>query len=100
MKTILLGDKNEVVGVELDDGKRVYARTVLSNATANVTFLKLLPEGTLTPEFEATIRSIDYTSPVCKINGKALECIHYFSCGRIICMCTFNICFILFSEIY
>lgn len=76
MKTILLGDKNEVVGVELDDGKKVYAKTVLSNATANITFLKLLPEGSLPPEFEATVRSIDYTSPVCKINGKDLECIY------------------------
>ncbi|KAK4306063.1 hypothetical protein Pmani_022091 [Petrolisthes manimaculis] len=68
VKTILLGDKNEVLGVELVNGKRVYAKTVLSNATANITFLKLLPEGSLPPEFEASVRSIDYSSPVCKIN--------------------------------
>lgn len=69
MKTILLGDEKEAVGVELEDGSRVYANTVLSNATAHVTFLKLVPEGSLPPEFEASVRGIDYSSPVCKING-------------------------------
>ncbi|XP_071537319.1 LOW QUALITY PROTEIN: pyridine nucleotide-disulfide oxidoreductase domain-containing protein 2-like [Panulirus ornatus] len=68
VKTILLGDKNEAVGVETEDGYYLYADTVLSNATANVTFLKLLPEGSLPPDFEASIKGIDYSSPVCKIN--------------------------------
>ncbi|XP_045129040.1 pyridine nucleotide-disulfide oxidoreductase domain-containing protein 2-like isoform X2 [Portunus trituberculatus] len=68
VKSILLGDKKEAVGVELEDGNRVYANTVLSNATAHVTFLKLVPEGSLPPEFEASVRGIDYSSPVCKIN--------------------------------
>lgn len=69
MKSILLGDKKEAVGVELEEGGHIYANTVLSNATAHLTFLKLLPEGVLPPQFEATIRGIDYSSPVCKING-------------------------------
>ena len=69
MKSILLGDEKEAVGVELEDGSCVYADTVLSNATAHVTFLKLVPEGSLPPEFEASVRAIDYSSPVCKING-------------------------------
>ena len=69
VKSILLGDKKEAVGVELEGGDHIYANTVLSNATAHLTFLKLLPQGSLPPDFEATIRTIDYTSPVCKING-------------------------------
>nr|XP_053643612.1 pyridine nucleotide-disulfide oxidoreductase domain-containing protein 2-like [Cherax quadricarinatus] len=68
VKTILLGKKNEVVGVETEDGSQLYAKTVLSNATAHTTFLRLLPKGSLPPEFEASIKSIDYRSPVCKIN--------------------------------
>lgn len=73
VKTILLGDKNETVGIETEDGHYLYAKNVLSNATANLTFLKLLPKGSLPPEFEASIKSIDYSSPVCKINGKLFE---------------------------
>ncbi|KAG0716905.1 Pyridine nucleotide-disulfide oxidoreductase domain-containing protein 2 [Chionoecetes opilio] len=68
VKSILLGAGGEAVGVELEEGGCVYANTVLSNATAHLTFLKLLPEGSLPAEFEATIRGIDYSSPVCKIN--------------------------------
>lgn len=64
-----MGEVQEAVGVELEEGGRIYADTVLSNATAHTTFLGLLPEGVLPQEFEATIRGIDYTSPVCKING-------------------------------
>nr|XP_045592213.1 pyridine nucleotide-disulfide oxidoreductase domain-containing protein 2-like isoform X2 [Procambarus clarkii] len=68
VKCILLGNNNEARGVETEEGSQLYARTVLSNATANTTFLKLLPNGSLTPEFEAAVKSIDYSSPVCKIN--------------------------------
>lgn len=68
VKRILLGEAQEAVGVELEEGGRIYADTVLSNATAHTTFLGLLPEGVLPPEFEDTIRGINYTSPVCKIN--------------------------------
>lgn len=70
VKSVLLGDNREVVGVETEDGIKVDAKTVLSNATAHVTFLKLLPEGSLPKDFEASIKGIDYTSPVCKLNGK------------------------------
>lgn len=59
--------------MELEDGNCVYADTVLSNATSHTTFLGLLPGGVLPPEFEASVRSINYTSPVCKINGASLS---------------------------
>lgn len=68
VKSVILGDNKEVVGIETEDGMKINAKTVLSNATAHVTFLKLLPEGSLPKEFEASIKSIDYTSPVCKLN--------------------------------
>lgn len=68
VKTVLLGSKNEAIGVEMEDGSQFFAKTVLSNATAHVTFLKLLPRGSLPIEFEAAIKAVDYTSPVCKIN--------------------------------
>lgn len=73
VKSVILGDNKEVVGVETEEGMKINAKTVLSNATAYVTFLKLLPEGSLPKEFEATIKGIDYTSPVCKLNGKTSE---------------------------
>ncbi|KAG7164129.1 Pyridine nucleotide-disulfide oxidoreductase domain-containing protein 2-like [Homarus americanus] len=55
VKIILLGDKNEAVGVETEDGSRLYAKTVLSNATADTTFLKLLPAVAVKslPDFKA-----------------------------------------------
>ncbi|XP_064103849.1 pyridine nucleotide-disulfide oxidoreductase domain-containing protein 2-like isoform X1 [Macrobrachium nipponense] len=68
VKSIILGSKDEVVGVETDDGNIIYAKTILSNATAHVTFLELLPSGSLPRDFEASIKALDYTSPVCKIN--------------------------------
>ncbi|KAK7071141.1 Pyridine nucleotide-disulfide oxidoreductase domain-containing protein 2, partial [Halocaridina rubra] len=74
---VLLGKENEAVGVETEDGTQVYAKTVLSNATAYTTFLTLLPSGTLPKEFEASIKAVDYTSPVCKINV-ALKCLPNF----------------------
>ncbi|XP_068221453.1 pyridine nucleotide-disulfide oxidoreductase domain-containing protein 2-like [Palaemon carinicauda] len=68
VKSILLGTKDEAVGVETEEGNYIYAKTILSNATADTTFLKLLPSGSLPKEYEASIKALNYTSPVCKIN--------------------------------
>jgi phytoene dehydrogenase-like protein len=64
----ILVREGRAVGVRLEDGTEVLANVVLSNATPKVTFLDLLEEGTLSEKFESHIRSIDYTSPVTKIN--------------------------------
>lgn len=73
--------------MELEEGGHIYADTVLSNATAHTTFLGLLPGDVLPPEFEASIRGIDYSSPVCKINGAFLM--------RYVCVCVFlPICYL------
>lgn len=55
------------------DGREVAANIVLSNATPKVTFLDLLPSGSLTKRFEAALSTIDYSSGVTKINGKAIN---------------------------
>ena len=41
---------------------------VLSNATPKVTFLDLIPESKMDPQFRSSVQRIDYTSPVTKIN--------------------------------
>ncbi|KAE8737226.1 hypothetical protein FOCC_FOCC017312, partial [Frankliniella occidentalis] len=57
-----------VTGVLNADGEEIKASLVLSNATPKVTFLNLLPNGTLPEAFENAVKKIDYTSPVTKIN--------------------------------
>lgn len=57
-------------GVVTADEQEIKSHLVLSNATAKVTFLNLLPNGTLPESYENAVRSIDYTSPVTKINGE------------------------------
>ena len=57
-------------GVVNEDGREIKAPIVLSNATARVTFLNLLPKGSLSNVFENAVRKIDYASPVTKINGE------------------------------
>ncbi|CAL4166047.1 unnamed protein product [Meganyctiphanes norvegica] len=68
VKNILIENEIEAVGVETEDGNRIYAKTILSNATPQVTFKNLIPSGLLPEEFERAVNAVDYTSPVCKIN--------------------------------
>ena len=56
------------VGVALRDGTEIRATRVASGADANVTFLKLMGNGDLPPEFREAVRHIDYASASCKIN--------------------------------
>ncbi len=60
----------EAVGVVLESGEEILAKTILSNADARVTFLKLTPPGTLPEEFVTSIENLDYTSMTVKINVK------------------------------
>lgn len=64
---ILVKDSS-VQGVALLDGTELLAPKVASNADAHVTFLRLIEEKELPPDFVAAIRRIDYSSATVKIN--------------------------------
>uniref|UniRef100_A0A183G9N1 Amino_oxidase domain-containing protein n=1 Tax=Heligmosomoides polygyrus TaxID=6339 RepID=A0A183G9N1_HELPZ len=61
-------DNGQAKGVRLACGKEIHATTVMSNTTPRVTFEKLLNKADLSSEFLDAVKSIDYTSPVTKIN--------------------------------
>lgn len=67
-------------GVRLSDGTSLPADVVLSNADPRRTFLQLVPEDALPPEFLAGVRSLDFRSPVLKINA-ALAALPRFAGG-------------------
>ncbi|KIH50945.1 hypothetical protein ANCDUO_18973, partial [Ancylostoma duodenale] len=76
----ILVDERAARGVRLANGKQIHAGTVLSNATPKVTFKDLIAEVPhLTKEFLSEVKSIDYTSPVTKINVAVRE-LPSFSC--------------------
>jgi len=60
--------RGRVKGVALEDGTEFQAKKVVSNADAHVTFLQLLEEQQLEPEFVAAVKNIDYASASLKIN--------------------------------
>lgn len=64
---ILVRD-GQAQGVALRDGTELRARQIASNADAHVTFLRLIEEKELPPDFVAAIRRIDYSSATVKIN--------------------------------
>ncbi|XP_056148139.1 pyridine nucleotide-disulfide oxidoreductase domain-containing protein 2 [Lampris incognitus] len=68
VEQVLVGSDGATKGVVLKDGTEIRSKVVLSNATPYVTFKKLTPQGSLSPEFIKAIDQIDYTSPVTKIN--------------------------------
>jgi phytoene dehydrogenase-like protein len=55
-------------GVVLKDGTEIHARRVASGVDANITFLRLMSNGDLPPDFVQAVRNIDYSSASCKIN--------------------------------
>ncbi|XP_045053460.2 pyridine nucleotide-disulfide oxidoreductase domain-containing protein 2 isoform X3 [Desmodus rotundus] len=57
-----------VQGVVLQDGSEVRSKVVLSNASPQITFLKLTPQEWLPEEFVERISQLDTQSPVTKIN--------------------------------
>uniref|UniRef100_H3CTE9 Pyridine nucleotide-disulfide oxidoreductase domain-containing protein 2 n=1 Tax=Tetraodon nigroviridis TaxID=99883 RepID=H3CTE9_TETNG len=68
VEQVLVGSDCAAKGVVLKDGTEIHSRVVLSNATPYVTFRKLTPQSSLSPEFISAVDQIDYTSPVTKIN--------------------------------
>ena len=61
-------ESGRAVGVRLAGGDVIRAAAVISNATPDVTFRKLLPAAALPPAFSAAIDRIDYSSASMKIN--------------------------------
>ena len=76
----MVGDKGKVEGVKLRDGTEIFSKVVLSNATPHITFLKMLSPKRLPEAYLKKIRSVDYSSPVTKINGMWIVCV--ISCKR------------------
>lgn len=70
----MVGDDGKAQGVRLADGNEVLSRVVLSNATPKVTFIDLLKSGVLPETYLNKIKSVDYSSPVTKINGRFRFC--------------------------
>jgi len=69
VQRITTASSGQASGVVLADGQEVRAKLVLSNATPEVTFNQLMKSSVDVPEsYRRSISSIDYTSPVCKIN--------------------------------
>lgn len=66
-------------GVRLDSGEFIAARQVVSNATAHVTFERLLAPGSLPADFQRAVGRIDYSSAAVKIN-LAVSALPRFSC--------------------
>ena len=68
----MVDNGGNVEGVQLENGKVLRSKVVLSNVTPQVTFLDLLeatdPKGALPREYMNSVQNIDYTSPVTKIN--------------------------------
>ncbi|XP_044881655.1 pyridine nucleotide-disulfide oxidoreductase domain-containing protein 2 isoform X4 [Mauremys mutica] len=65
---VLLGPRGEAQGVVLQDGTEVKSKLVLSNASAQLTFLQLVPPEQLPEEFLQHVAQLDTRSPVTKIN--------------------------------
>lgn len=66
--SIIIDSKGFAAGGELEDGRRLYSRCVISNADPRHTFLGLCSEGTLPSDFIDEIRALDFRSSTFKIN--------------------------------
>ena len=55
-------------GVVLESGEEIEASSVLSSADAKVTFIDLLEDGTLDPEFEQEVRRFKFRGSSGKVN--------------------------------
>ena len=75
----MIVDSGQVRGVRLRDGEQLEARSIASCADPNITFQRLLPEGSLPQDFAAAVSRIDYSSASMKINVAVSE-LPDFSC--------------------
>lgn len=73
-------ENGRTTGVQLSSGERITAKRVISNATAAVTFGKLLAPGTLPTAFDAAVKRIDYASASVKINLAVSELPDFLAC--------------------
>lgn len=64
-----LVQRGAVLGVETTTGETITAPIVASNADAQTTFLKLVPPGTLSPDFEKEVRGIRSRGAALKFNA-------------------------------
>src|SRR2546429_627319 len=60
--------RGRVKGVALADGSEVQAKKIAADADAHVTFLQLVDERELDPEFVAAVRGTDYPRAALKVN--------------------------------
>jgi phytoene dehydrogenase-like protein len=75
----ILIEGGRACGVRLANGEVLRARQVISNATADITFNRLLPPSALPAEFRSAVQRIDYSSASLKIN-LALSELPDFTC--------------------
>lgn len=68
MVRVQVNSEGRVQGVVLQDGEEVRSKVVLSNASPQITFLKLTPQEWLPEAFVKRISQLDTQSPVTKIN--------------------------------
>jgi phytoene dehydrogenase-like protein len=66
--TRILARNGRAVGVVLDSGEEIESSVVLSSADAKVTFLDLLPPGTIDPAIEAAVRRYKFRGSSGKVN--------------------------------
>jgi phytoene dehydrogenase-like protein len=72
-------EQGRAVGVVLANGDEVRAAQVVSGLDAQHTFLRLMNQADLPPDFVESVRHLDYASASCKIN-LALSEAPNFSC--------------------
>ncbi len=75
----ILLENGAATGVRLASGETIAARRIVSNATAHITFEKLLDAKRLPPRFLDAVARIDYSSASLKINLAVSE-LPDFSC--------------------
>jgi phytoene dehydrogenase-like protein len=76
----ILTRNGRVRGVALESGTEIEATRVVSNADANVTFLRLLEPAELPADFVEAVRHIDYSSASLKINVALSELPNFTAC--------------------
>jgi phytoene dehydrogenase-like protein len=75
----ILIDDGRACGARLASGEIVRAKQVASNATAQITFEKLVAPAELSASFRQAVRRIDYSSAAVKLNLAVSE-LPQFSC--------------------
>ncbi|MGZ8502593.1 MAG: phytoene desaturase family protein [Candidatus Limnocylindrales bacterium] len=71
--------RGRAVGVALEDGEEIRAKSVLSSVDARRTFVDLLEPGTLRPEFEEEVRRFKFRGSSGKVN-LAVDRLPDFTC--------------------